>query len=174
MLRIDLWDESVTGIPCPLPTDREAFPRSVNGNPTRFDPAHPDRIWTGGKGSVTELDRAQARIVGWRADGSGLSIGERARPCPVVLQAWLQSRGVVTLHAAAVARAGRAALIVGNAGAGKSTTALACAAAGAGFAFLGDDQIAMRPLERARRRPQPVCVGPPRRRVGPAVARHPT
>ena len=140
-LHLDLWDEAVTGVPCPLRTDFEDFPRDVLGTPVRIDPADWRRIWTAGEGAVTELDGSDGRMVGWRADASRLSVEERARPFPVALQAWLQWRGVVTLHAAAVATGGRAALIVGDSGSGKSTIALACA--GAGLAFLGDDQVAV-------------------------------
>ena len=140
-LDVDLWDEAVTAVPCPLPSDPGGFPRDVNGTLVRLDATDASRLWTLGAGAVTELDGARGRLVGWRADGSALSIEERGRPFPVALQAWLQSRGVVTLHAAGVACAGRAALIVGDSGSGKSTTALACATAG--FGFLGDDQIAV-------------------------------
>jgi hypothetical protein len=141
VLDVDVWDEAVTGVRCPLPSAPAAFPRDVNGTLVRLDSADPQRMWTGGNGAVTELDGARGRMVGWRASGSQLSIEERGRPFPVALQAWLQSRGVVTLHAAGVACGGRAALIVGDSGSGKSTTALACA--NAGFGFLGDDQIAV-------------------------------
>lgn len=140
-LRVDLWDEAVTGVACPVPSDAGAFPRDVNGTLVRLDPTGRRRLWTAGSGSVTELDVAAGRMVGWRADGSALSVEERGRPFPVALQAWLQSRGVVTVHAAGVACGGKAALIVGDSGSGKSTTALACA--GAGFGFLGDDQVAL-------------------------------
>lgn len=140
-LRLDVWDGTVAGVPCPLEWDASAFPRDVNGTPVRVDPADWQRIWTAGEGSVTELDVAAGHMVAWRADGSRLSIEERGRPFPVAFQTWLQSRGVVTLHAAAVAREGRAALIVGDSGSGKSTAALACV--GAGLAFLGDDQVAV-------------------------------
>jgi hypothetical protein len=140
-LRVDLWDEAVTAVPCPLPSDPVAFPRDVNGTLVRLDPVDPQRMWTSGAGAVTELDGARGRLIGWRANASELSVDERGRPFPVALQAWLQSRAVVTLHAAGVACAGRAALIVGDSGSGKSTTALICATAG--FGFLGDDQIAV-------------------------------
>ena len=140
-LRLDVWDEMVARVPCPLQSDPSAFPQDVNGTPVRVDPADSQRIWTAGDGSVTELDGAAGHMVAWRADGSRLSIEERGRPFPVALQRWLQSRGLVTLHAAAVASKGRAALIVGDSGSGKSTTALACA--GAGLAFIGDDQVAV-------------------------------
>jgi len=139
-LRVDLWDEAVTGVPCPVPTAHGTFPRDVNGTPVRLGP-ETSTIWTAGHGAVNEVDLDGGRMVGWRADGSRLRIEERARPFPVALQAWLQTRGVVTVHAAAVACEGRAALIVGDSGSGKSTTALACAAAG--FGFLGDDQVAI-------------------------------
>jgi hypothetical protein len=141
VLDVDLWDEAVTRVPCPLSCDPLAFPRDVNGTFVRLDAADPQRMWTAGNGAVTELDGGRGRMVGWRADGSALSVEERGRPFPVALQGWLQSRGVVTLHAAGVACGGRAAVIVGDSGSGKSTTALACAAAG--FGFLGDDQIAV-------------------------------
>jgi hypothetical protein len=138
-LRLDVWDETVAGVPCPLEFDPPAFPRDIIGTPVRVDDADPQRMWTAADGSLTELDGAAGRMVAWRADGSRLSIEERGRPFPVALQTWLQSRGVVTLHAAAVACEGRAALIVGDSGSGKSTAALACAEAG--LAFLGDDQV---------------------------------
>ncbi|WP_157100120.1 hypothetical protein [Rhodoplanes sp. Z2-YC6860] len=47
------------------------------------------------------------------------------------------------VHGAAVAINGRAMLLAGNGGAGKSTTALACALAG--FEYLGDDYCAVEP-----------------------------
>lgn len=141
VLRLDLWDEAVTGVPCPLSSDPAAFPRDVMGTLVRLDPDDPWHMWTSGTSSVTELDVANGQMVGWRADGSRLAIEERGRPFPVALQAWLQWRGVLTIHAAAVACGGRAALIVGDSGSGKSSTALVCAAAG--FGFLGDDQVAI-------------------------------
>ena len=55
------------------------------------------------------------------------------------LAAWLAGPSTQVLHAGAVAYEGAAALIVGASGAGKSTTVLACAMAGAGF--LGDDLV---------------------------------
>jgi hypothetical protein len=61
----------------------------------------------------------------------------RAHPASTALAAWLASRGVQMLHVAAVGDASGAALLVGAGGAGKSTSALACAHRGLGF--LGDD-----------------------------------
>jgi hypothetical protein len=81
------------------------------------------------------------RVPGARLIGAARSFAID-RVTGEVVWPWTQpgSRPVVTLHAAGVACAGRAALIVGDSGSGKSTAALACASAG--FGFLGDDQVA--------------------------------
>jgi hypothetical protein len=57
----------------------------------------------------------------------------------MVLQPWFAARGWQLVHGAAVGGADGGALIAGRSGAGKSTTALACLAAGLGFA--GDDYV---------------------------------
>jgi hypothetical protein len=67
----------------------------------------------------------------------------RASPFRVVLS-WLCNRhGMQIVHGAAVAIDGRAVLLAGTGGAGKSTTALACALAG--LDYLGDDYCAVEP-----------------------------
>ena len=75
-----------------------------------------------------------------RAAPAALAAGDlRAHPASYALAAWLSGPSTQVLHAGAVAHEGAAALIVGAGGAGKSTTVLACAMAGAGF--LGDDLV---------------------------------
>jgi hypothetical protein len=75
-----------------------------------------------------------------RAGRDGLMAGDfRAHPGCYALSAWLAGPRTQVLHAGAVAYDGAAALIVGGSGAGKSTTVLACAMAGADF--LGDDLV---------------------------------
>lgn len=64
-----------------------------------------------------------------------------AHPASIAMAAWLAQRGTVTLHVAAVGTKAGAALLVGRGGGGKSTTALACAAAG--MKILGDDICAV-------------------------------
>jgi hypothetical protein len=59
---------------------------------------------------------------------------------------WAAARGNQLTHAAAVGNEGGCLLLVGPAGAGKSTTALACAQAGVGF--LADDYCLLTPEPR--------------------------
>lgn len=75
-----------------------------------------------------------------RAGRAGFLAGDsRAHPASFALAAALSGAGSQVLHAGAVAYGGAAALLVGVGGVGKSTTALACAMAGADF--LGDDLV---------------------------------
>lgn len=60
-----------------------------------------------------------------------------AQPASTAIAAWLAHSGAFALHAGAVGDAKGAALLLGRGGAGKSTTALACAARG--MRMLGDD-----------------------------------
>ncbi len=67
----------------------------------------------------------------------------KASPFRIILS-WLCNRqGMQIVHGAAVALEGHAVLLAGPGGAGKSTTALACALAG--LAYLGDDYCAIEP-----------------------------
>jgi hypothetical protein len=71
---------------------------------------------------------------------AALAAGDlRAHPGCYALAAWLAGPSTQVLHAGAVAYEGAAALVIGASGAGKSTTVLACALAGADF--LGDDLV---------------------------------
>ncbi len=62
---------------------------------------------------------------------------ERAHPLRLILTQWQQSRGCNLVHAAAVGIPSGCALIIGQGGAGKSTSALASATGG--LLYLGDD-----------------------------------
>jgi hypothetical protein len=80
-------------------------------------------------------------VVYWVADPNHLQWFERGSPLLVPLQGWLLERGILVVHAGAVATDDGAALVVGNNGAGKSTTSVRCREAG--LAFLGDDYVAV-------------------------------
>ena len=94
----------------------------VQNDPACFESYHPDL--------GIELRASPAALVGGDL---------RAHPASTALAAWLTGPSTQVLHAGAIAYEGAAALVIGASGAGKSTTVLACAMAGA--CFLGDDLI---------------------------------
>lgn len=76
--------------------------------------------------------------LGLAATVSAASTGEmRASPGHFALAAWLCGPDKQMLHCAGIARKGRAALLLGVGGSGKSTTAVAAVASG--WSYLGDD-----------------------------------
>ena len=82
----------------------------------------------------------------WFPNIAQLPAWATAAPFRVPLS-WLCNRqGMQMVHGAGVAIDGRAVLLAGKGGSGKSTTALACALAGMGY--LGDDYCAVDPEDR--------------------------
>jgi hypothetical protein len=94
-----------------------------------------------GAAAVSLLDRDAGTAVYWALDGSPAY--ERAAPLRTILSWWLEPNGLQLAHGGAVGTAGDGVLLAGRGGAGKSTTALACALAG--MDFLGDDYVAVSP-----------------------------
>ena len=144
-LCIDVWDEREAHVPYP----------SEGVNPTEIR-------WPAGQGMlglsaatrfvqydctswVTWLDRANQRIIGWRANADRLSMHERTRPLPFLLPAWYADCGIHVIHAGLVGREGRGVLFCGANGAGKSTTSLACLCGG--LDFLSDDHVGIEATE---------------------------
>lgn len=85
------------------------------------------------------LDRDHSRIVAWYRAESQLNLDERARPFHKLLSTWLEERGVQFVHAGLIIAQQKGLLFVGNGGAGKSTSSIACMLAGMGY--LGDDFV---------------------------------
>jgi hypothetical protein len=83
------------------------------------------------------------RSYTWFPDIAALPPWAKASPFRFPLSWMCNRRGIQIVHGASVAINGRAVLLAGNGGAGKSTTALACALAG--FEYLGDDYCAVEP-----------------------------
>jgi hypothetical protein len=93
--------------------------------------------------SLIVYDREAHRSYTWYPDIAGLPIWAKASPFRIPLSWLLNQFGKQMVHGAAVSIGGRAALLAGAGGSGKSTTALACALAEMGF--LGDDYCAIDP-----------------------------
>jgi hypothetical protein len=90
-----------------------------------------------GLGSL--VDRELSRAAVWIRDRDRAVPADAATAVRGLLAWWSPSRAWAVVHAAAVAGAGGAALLVGGSGSGKSTSAVA--AARHGLAFLGDDTV---------------------------------
>jgi hypothetical protein len=89
--------------------------------------------------SVSWLDTASSRILSCIASAQCQYLDERARPFHKLISAWLDERGIQFVHAGLISAGGTGVLFVGNGGAGKSTSSVACLRAGLGY--LGDDFV---------------------------------
>ena len=96
-----------------------------------------------GDGMTWIVDDATGVALRWTETAADVPIWESIRPLRVALRWWSTRHGGALLHSAAVAREGRAMLLVGDAGAGKSTTAFSCL--GRGLDVLGDDYCLVQP-----------------------------
>jgi hypothetical protein len=96
--------------------------------------------------SLHILDSSQDSAIFWTEDALRIRFWERSAPLHYLFHWWMGSHGRQLIHAAAVGTAGGGALLVGRAGAGKSTAALSCLQSELGYA--GDDYhlIALEPL----------------------------
>ncbi len=89
------------------------------------------------------LDRDTGEAYHYVPDPDRLPAWETTHPARVLLAAWARAQGLITCHAAAVADETAGLLLCGGSGAGKSTTTLACLAAGMRSA--GDDYVLVEP-----------------------------
>jgi hypothetical protein len=90
---------------------------------------------------LSVVDHATATAVCWFPDAD-LPFWERGAPLRTLLSWFGLRHGTLLLHGAAVAEGGRAVLLVGPGGAGKTTTSLA--AWTHGMDYLGDDYVLVR------------------------------
>jgi hypothetical protein len=72
-------------------------------------------------------------------------LDERARPQHKLISAWLDEQGVQFVHAGLIGDGDTGILFVGNGGAGKSTSSVACLRAG--LSYLGDDFVGIESTE---------------------------
>lgn len=135
---IRLWDTQSTGVAAPAsPVTQNRF--TDRGDVIGMDDAAHRVAFHWSEYSVCVLDVEAAEGAYWVADSAYLPYWSRSSPLRTMFGWVLEGRGRQLIHAAAVATVDGAALIVGSGGAGKSTTALTCLAAG--MDFLGDDYV---------------------------------
>lgn len=134
---VELWDEATTGVGIPSPpwNLRELIARGDVRTASGRIRAQVDR----GNRIITMWDRERRSAIMWAAAAHRLPYWVRAAPLRSILHWGLASPRRHVLHAAAVGDERSGALLVGPAGSGKSTTALACVRSGLGYA--GDDCV---------------------------------
>ncbi len=86
---------------------------------------------------LTVLNQNEGRSLGWVHAPVHWPLRHYKQSIFITLYQHLRRRGLHLIHASAIGHAGRAVLIAGQSGAGKTTTMLTCVAAG--LQFLGDD-----------------------------------
>jgi hypothetical protein len=136
-LTIDLWDENATGIRRQVTSfaDAGAWPSVVA---LSLDERY---VAQQQSQTLTCFDRAGQRVVGCVVWSERLSLYERGKPLTRPLVVWHNDRNVQIVHAGLVARGSSGILLAGRSGAGKSTCALTCLAAG--FDYVGEDYVAI-------------------------------
>jgi hypothetical protein len=87
--------------------------------------------------SVLWFDRTEQLALYWVPDAARCPLVERGSPLLLLWAWWLGDRDMQVTHGAAIGGARAAALLVGQSGSGKSTTALT--SIGSGLRYLADD-----------------------------------
>ena len=133
-----IWDSESTG------TDMLSPPCSHGCFTSRGD------IWTMGSRryksaylwseyALSLFDTIEATGVYWTPTSATLPYWAKASPLRCLFHWWAETRGCQLVHGAAVGCEGRAMLITGKGGLGKSTTALSCL--NNGLDYIGDDYV---------------------------------
>lgn len=137
-----LWDHASTGVHPPRPPFDAADYRRY-GQRAVLDDGERVVMHAPTVGMLFAYDRPTRQGWFWCRDPSTFSIYERASPLQTLFHWALAEFGWQIVHAAAVGGEGGGVLLVGNTGAGKSTTALSCLA-GEGLRLLSDDKCLVR------------------------------
>jgi hypothetical protein len=142
-LTVLLWDEASSGIglpACPWPEARFLGRGDLEHG---WGPGV-HAVFSTSSRMLQYLDGPARFAVCWIRDPAALMAWERAAPLRSVLAGWARTVGGFLVHGAGVGLGGDGLLLTGPGGSGKSTTALACLAAG--FAFAGDDFVMLSPV----------------------------
>ncbi len=141
-LTVRMWDSASTGVPMGPPPWGPGDYGPHGAIRGYFDEdVYAVFHWASHVLAVLDANAGQGYV--WTDGTSDQPVFERAAPLRTLLHLWLARHGVQMAHAAAVGRPDGVALLVGGAGAGKSTLALACLAGS--LAHLADDYCALVP-----------------------------
>ncbi|MCX7670339.1 MAG: hypothetical protein N2439_09735 [Anaerolineae bacterium] len=139
----DLWDGAATGVWPPRPPFTAADYHRYGQRAIACDDDGRSLMYAPAVGQLFAYDRATRHGYFWAEDASQLSIYDRAAPLQTLFHWALAEFGWQLVHAAGVGREAGGVLLIGNTGAGKSTTALSCLA-GDGLRLLSDDKCLVR------------------------------
>jgi hypothetical protein len=135
-LTVRLWDSASTTTTMPSPpwTTHDYRPR---GEVQGYNDDQLRTLYDGGSGTLSVLENVRNLGYFWIRDAGDIPYYESGAPLREILTWWMSRHARLCLHGAAVGTRRGAALLVGRGGSGKSTTALACLAAG--MLYVGDD-----------------------------------
>ncbi|TML96871.1 MAG: serine kinase [Actinobacteria bacterium] len=138
-LTVHLWDSASTGAE-PPPHPRTS-PDQPPGALYHFHEPPVRVAYQPGLETLSILDTEAGVAWHWVADALEQPSWDQACPIRQILFWWLAARGYLQVHGAAVGTAAGGVLVVGQAGSGKSTVALACLSSE--LLYAGDDYVAV-------------------------------
>jgi len=138
LLTVLIWDARSTGVNL-TPPFWETVTYYERANLRGFQDGRFTLVYNRRARVFSAVDNARGRAIYWLHGVGAVPYFERAAPLRHVFQGWLQREGLFVAHASAVGLASGGVMVSGRSGCGKSTTAIACLAAGLGY--LGDDYI---------------------------------
>lgn len=137
-LTIHVWESLSSGVDAP-PMPGERIEADEDGPFYYYERDGVQALSRWGTLSVLDTESRQAWF--WAPAATEIVSWDWAVPFRALLHWWLGRRGVLQVHGGAVGIPEGGVLLVGRGGSGKSTTALACLAAGLRYA--GDDFVAI-------------------------------
>jgi hypothetical protein len=135
-LTVRIWDAASTGAPSlPLPAD--VLQRGETG--PRYHGENGEVLVHAADATLSVVEAKRRAALHYVPDASNVVWYQKATPLKDIVHAWTRWHDLQLIHAAAVGNYQGGVLIGGVAGAGKSTTSLACLRGG--LAFAGDDYV---------------------------------
>ncbi|HUZ71436.1 MAG TPA: glycosyltransferase [Stellaceae bacterium] len=140
-LTIHVWDSASTGVAMAAPPcSREAF--TDRGDIWGMDSRRIRSAFHWIECSVNLMNVDTRTGIYWVQTADTLPYWTKASPLRTLFHWWMECNGCQLLHGAAVGDENGGILITGKGGVGKSTTALACLAAG--LTYVSDDYLILR------------------------------
>ena len=137
-LTVSFFDSESTGEPMPAPA-WGPLDWGAKGQITGFNDDRFRTLYQPGVDILNMYDASRRAALYWVPARDVVPWWESSFPLRTILHWWAAPTPLQPLHAGAVGRCGRGALVAGDSGAGKSTTTLACLEAG--MDYVGDDYV---------------------------------